>query len=157
MFPSRQGGTLKPEKRESRTMSSQGVYSRMEDGARSKQFRNRAQIVVSENSLIYSAFPRPGENTRTQIPIRWLDDSSFIVDWSPVCQHWSNAAIFRRHMENGVRGLEEQRLHFWRYEHAATQKTQKSSQSLQTRTPKPRSIPSPWPGASAPHDHVATR
>ena len=47
MFPSRQGGTLKPEKRESRTMSWHGVYSRMHDDARSKPFRNRAQIVVS--------------------------------------------------------------------------------------------------------------
>ena len=137
-------------------MSLQGVYSRMHDGERSKPFRNQAQIVVSESSMIYSARPMPGEKTRTEIQIRWHDESAFSVDWSPVCRHWSKAATFRPHIENGVPGLEEQGLHFWRYEPAATQKTQESSQSLQTRTPKPRSIPSPWPGASTPHDDVAT-
>ena len=94
MFPSRQGGTLKPEKRESCTMSCQGVYFRMHDDARWKPFRNRAQIVVSEKSLIYCDFPRPGENTRTEIPITWLEESAFIVDWTRVCPHWSNAAFF---------------------------------------------------------------
>ena len=98
-FPSRQGGTLKPEKRESRTMSWHGVYSRMHDDARSKPFRNCAQIVVSEKSWIYSAFSRPGENTRTEIPITWLEESTFIVDWTRVCRHWSTAAIFHQHRE----------------------------------------------------------
>ena len=137
-------------------MALQGVYSRMHDDARRKPFRNQAQILVLQSSMIYSARPRPGESTRTEIPIRWLDESAFIVDWSRVCRHWSNAAIFRRHIDNGVPGLEEQGLHFWRYECAATQKTRESSESLDARTPKPRSIPSPWPGASTPQDDVAT-
>ena len=138
-------------------MSLHGVYSRMHDGERWKPFRNQAQIVVSEASMTYSTRPMAGETKRTELPIQWHGDTAFTGDWSPVCRHWSKAAIFRRHIENGVPGLEEQGLHFGRYERAATQKTQESSQSLQTRTPKPRSIPSPWPGASTPHDDVATR
>ena len=137
-------------------MSCQGVYSRMHDDARSKPFRNRAQIVVSEKSLIYFAFPRPGENTRTEIPIRWLDESAFSVDWSPVCRRWSKAATFRPHAENGVTGLEEQGHHFWRYERAATQKMQENRRSHEARTPKSRSVPSRPPGASTPDDDVAT-
>ena len=128
MFPSRQGGTLKPEKRESRTMSWHGVYSRMHDDARSQRFRNCAQIVVSEKSLIYSAVSRPGENRRTEIPIRWLEESTFIVDRTRVCRHWSTAATFRQHSEKGVRGFLEQGLHFWRYDPVASQEMQ------QTRT-----------------------
>ena len=126
MFPSRQGGTLKPEKRESRTMSWHGVYSRMHDDARSKPFRNCAQIVVSEKSLIYSAFSRPGENTRTEIPITWLEESTFIVDWTRVCRHWSTAATFHQHSEKGVRGFLEQGLHFWRYDPVASREMQKT-------------------------------
>ena len=126
MFPSKQAGTLKPEKRESRTMSWHGVYSRMHDDARSKPFRNRAQIVVSEKSLIYADFSRPGENTRTEIPITWLEESTSIVDWTRVCRHWSNAAIFHQHSEKGVRGFLEQGLHFWRYDPVASQEMQQT-------------------------------
>ena len=157
MFPSRQGGTLKPEKRESCTMSCQGVYFRMHDDARSKPFRNRAQILVSEKSLIYSAFPMPGKSRRTEIPITWLQESGFIVDWSRVCRHWSKAATCQQHMEHGVRGLLEQGLHFWRYDPAATQEMQRISQSYQRRTPESSSVPSPWPSTSAPDDDAATR
>ena len=122
MFPSSHSGTLKPG---GRKMSLHGVYSRMHDDARSKPFRNCAQILVSEKSLIYSAFSRPGENTRTEIPITWLEESTFIVDWTRVCRHWSTAAIFHQHSEKGVRGFLEQGLHLWRYDPVASQEMQK--------------------------------
>ena len=137
-------------------MSLHGVYSRMHDGERWKPFRNQAQIVVSEASMTYSARPMPGESKRTELPIHWHGESAFSVDWSRVCRHWSKAAIFRPHIENGVPGLEEQGLHFWRYERAATQKMQENRRSHEARTPKSRSVPSRPPGASTPHDDVAT-
>ena len=137
-------------------MSLHGVYSRMHDGERGKPLRNQAQIVVSEGSMTYSARPMPGETTRTELPIQWHDESAFSVDWSPVCRRWSKAATFRPHIENGVPGLEEQGLHFWRYERAATQKMQESRRSHEARTPKSRSVPSRPPGASTPDDDVAT-
>ena len=157
MFPSRQGGTLKPEKRESCTMSCQGVYFRMHDDAQSKPFRNRAQILVSEKALIYSAFPMPGKSTRTEIPITWLEESGFIVDLRRVCRHWSEAATFLPHVDHGVRGLLEQGLHFWRYDHAATQEMQRISQSHQRRTSESSCVPSPWPSTCAPDENAATK
>ena len=97
-------------------MSCQGVYFRMHDDARSKPFRNRAQILVSKKCLIYSAFPMPGKSRRAEIPITWREDSGFIVEWGRVCRHWSKAATFHEHTEYGVRGLLEQGRHFWRYD-----------------------------------------
>ena len=137
-------------------MSWHGVYSRMHDDARSKPFRNCAQIVVSEKSLIYSAFSRPGVNTRTEIPITWLEESTFIVDWTRVCRHWSTAATFHQHSEKGVRGFLEQGLHFWRYDPVASQDMQQNAQSYQRRTSEPSSVSSPWPSISAPDDDAAT-
>ena len=133
-----------------------GVYSRMQDGERWRPFRNQAQIVVSEACMTYSTRPMAGETKRTKLPIQWHGDTAFSVDWSAVCRRWGKAATFRAHVENGVRGLEEQARHFGRYERAATQKMQENRRSHEARTPKSRSVPSRPPGASNPDDDVAT-
>ena len=137
-------------------MSLHGVCSRMHDGERWKPFRNQAQIVVSEACMTYSTRPMAGETKRTELPIQWHGDTAFSVDWSPVCRHWSKAATFRAHDENGVRGLEEQALHFWRYADAAVQSIQKNRRSHPARTPKSRPVLSRPTGASTTDDVVAT-
>ena len=133
-----------------------GVYSRMDDGDRRTPFRNQAQIVVSEACMTYSTRPMAGETKRTELPIQWHGDTAFSVDWSPVCRRWGKAATFRAHVENGVRGLEEQAQHFWRYEGAAAQNVQDNRRSHQARTPKSRPAPSRPTGASTTDDFVAT-
>ena len=133
-----------------------GVYSRMHDGERWKPFRNQAQIVVSEACMTYSTRPMAGETKRTELPIQWHGDTAFSVDWSPVCRRWGKAATFRAHVENGVRGLEEQAQHFWRYEGAAAQNVQVNRRSHQACTPKSRPAPSRPTGASTTDDVVAT-
>ena len=122
-------------------MSLHGVYSRMHDGERWKPFRNQAQIVVSEACMTYSTRPMAGETKRTELPIQWHGDTAFSVDWSPVCRRWGKAATFRAHVEHGVRGLEEQAQHSWRYEGAAAQNMQDHRRSHQARTPKSRPVP----------------
>ena len=136
-------------------MSLHGVYSRMHDGERWKPFRNQAQIVVSEACMTYSTRPMAGETKRTELPIQWHGDTAFSVDWSPVCRRWGKAATFRAHVENGVRGLEEQAQHFWRYEGAAAQNVQDNQRSHQARTPKSRPAPSRPTGASTTDAGVA--
>ena len=135
-------------------MSLHGVYSRMHDGERWKPFRNQAQIVVSEACMTYSTRPMAGETKRTELPIQWHGDTAFSVDWSPVCRRWGKAATFRAHVENGVRGLEEQAQHFWRYEGAAAQNVQDNQRSHQARTPKSRAAPPRPTGASTTDDFV---
>ena len=129
----------------------QGVYSRMHDSKRWKPFRNRAQIEVSEDCVIYSTRPMAGETKRTELPIQWQGDTRFSVNWSPVCRHWGKAAIFRAHVEHGVQGLEEQAQHFWRYEGPAAQNVQDNQRSHQARTPKSGPTP-PRPTGASPTD-----
>ena len=133
-------------------MSCQGVYFRMQDDAPSKPFRNCAQILVSKEFLIYSAYPMPGKTRRVQIPITWRQDSGFTVNWSRVCRYWSKAAAFQRHSANGVRGLLEQGRHFWRYDPAATEEMQKTATSDPRRT-----VPSGCSSTFARGDDAATR
>ena len=104
--------------------------------------------------MTYSTRPMAGETKRTQLPIQWHGDTAFSVDWSPVCRRWGKAATFRAHVENGVRGLEEQARHVWRYEGAATQNMQDNRRSHQARTPKSRPDPSRPTGASTTDDFV---
>ena len=132
-------------------MSCQGVYFRMHDDAPWKPFRNCAQILVSQKSLIYSAFPMPGKSRRIEIPITWRKDSGFLVDWSPVCRYWSKAATFHQHSAHGVRGLLEQGRHFWRYDPAATEEMQKTA----TSDPRP-TVPSGWSSTFARGADAAT-
>ena len=131
-----------------------GVYSRMDDGDRRTPFRNRAQIVVSATCLTYSTRTKAGETKRIELSIQWHGDIAFTVDWRRVCSHWCEAATFRAHSENGVKGLEEQGKHFWRYAGAAAQNVQDNQRSHQARTPKSR--PAPWrpTGASTTDDFV---
>ena len=133
-------------------MSCQGVYFRMQDDAPSKPFRNCAQILVSKEFLIYSAYPMPGKTRRIKIPIAWRQDSGFTVNWSRVCRYWSKAAAFHQHSANGVRGLLEQGRHFWRYDPAATEEMPKTATSDPRRT-----VPSGWSSTFAPDDDAATR
>ena len=133
-------------------MSCQGVYFRMQDDAPSKPFRNCAQILVSKEFLIYSAYPMPGKTRRIKIPIAWRQDSGFTVNWSRVCRYWSKAAAFHQHSANGVRGLLEQGRHFWWYDPAATEEMQKTATSDPRRT-----VPSGWSSTFAPDDDAATR
>ena len=115
-------------------MLRRGVYSRMHDGNKQKRFRNEAQIEVRDDCIIYSTSAVVGQAKRTVLlPIEWQGVRSFIVNWSRVCRHWSNAAIFRAHAEHGVEGLAEQARHFWRYEGPAAQTIQDNQGSHQAR------------------------
>ena len=93
---------------------------------------------------------------RIQLSIQWHGDIAFKVDWRPVCSHWCEAATFRAHSENGVKGLEEQGKHFWRYAGAAAQNLQDHQRSHQARTPKSGAAPPRPTGASTTDDFVAT-
>ena len=132
-----------------------GVYSRMDDGDRRTPFRNRAQIVVSATCLTYSTRTKAGETKRIELSIQWHGDIAFTVDWRRVCSHWCEAATFRAHSENGVKGLEEQGKHFWRYAGAAAQNVQDNQRSHQARTPKSRVAPPRPTGASTTDAGVA--
>ena len=131
-----------------------GVYFRMDDGDRRTPFRNRAQIVVSATSLTYSTHTKAGEIKRIQLSIQWHGDIAFSVDWRPVCSHWCEAATFRAHSENEVKGLEEQGKHFWRFQSAAAQNVQDNQRSHQARTPQSRAAPPRPTGASTTDDFV---
>ena len=133
-----------------------GVYSRMQDGARGKPFRNQARIVVSEACVTYSARSVTGETKSTELPIHWHGKTEFSVDWSPVSRRWGEAATFRAHVEKGVRGFEEQRKHFWRYESEATQNVPLHQRSHQACTPKSRPALSRPTGASTTDEGVTT-
>ena len=132
-----------------------GIYSRMDDGDRRTPFRNRAQIVVSATSLTFSTRTKAGEMKPIQLSIQWHGDIAFKVDWRPVCSHWCEAATFRAHSENGVKGLEEQGKHFWRYAGAAAQNLQDHQRSHQARTPKSGAAPPRPTGASTTDAGVA--
>ena len=115
-------------------MLRRGVYFRMQDGNKQRRFRNGAQIEVRDDCIIYSTSAVVGQAKRTvQLPIEWQDVSSFTVNWSRVCPHWSKAAIFRAHAEHGVEGLAEQDRHFWRYAERAAQTIQDNQGSHQAR------------------------
>ena len=124
-----------------------GVYCRMEGHHRTRPFRNQARIYIAGASITYFS----QQSARTELPTRWYDDTSFHVDWTPVCRRWGKAATFRAHVEN-----EEQAQHFWRYEGAAAQNVQDNRRSHQARTPKSRPGPSRPTAASTPDDDVAT-
>ena len=112
--------------------------------------------MISEAGISYSTRPMGGDANRTELPTQWHDDTAFTVDWSPVCRHWGNAATFREHYENGVRGLQEDARHFWRYDRAAAQHMQDTRRSTGARPPKSHPVPSRPTGTSTPHAVVAT-
>ena len=128
-------------------MVRRGVYSRMHDLNKQRRFRNEARIELRDDCIIYSTSAVVGQAKRTvQLPIEWQDVSSFTVNWSRVCPHWSKAAIFRAHAEHGVEGLEEQDRHFWRYEGPAAQ-TIRNNQGSQQASKSSHTPPRPT-GAS---------
>ena len=136
-------------------MVRRGVYSRMHDLNKQRRFRNEARIELRDDCIIYSTSAVVGQAKRTvQLPIEWQDVSSFTVNWSRVCPHWSKAAIFRAHAEHGVEGLEEQDRHFWRYEGPAAQtirNNQGSQQASKSSHTPPRPTGASPTDAGVPH------
>ena len=108
-----------------------GVYCRMEGHHRTRPFRNQARIHIAGASITYSSH----QSARTVLPTRWYDDTSFHVDWTPVCRRWGTVT-FREHIENGVRGLEENAQHFWQYEHPAAPDMEDCPRSHRSRSPR---------------------
>ena len=108
-----------------------GVYCRMEGHDRTRPFRNQARIYIAGASITYSSH----QSARTELPTRWYDDTSFHVDWTPVCRRWGTVT-FREHIENGVRGLEENAQHFWQYEHPAAPDMEDCPRSHRSRSPR---------------------
>ena len=108
-----------------------GVYCRMEGHDRTRPFRNQARIYIAGASITYSSH----RSARTELPTRWYDDTSFHVDWTPVCRRWGTVT-FREHIENGVRGLDENAQHFWQYEHPAAPDMEDCPRSHRSRSPR---------------------
>ena len=108
-----------------------GVYCRMEGHDRTRPFRNQARIYIAGASITHSSH----QSARTELPTRWYDDTSFHVDWTPVCRRWGTVT-FREHIENGVRGLEENAQHFWQYEHPAAPDMEDCPRSHRSRSPR---------------------
>ena len=94
-----------------------GVYSRMEDEDCTRPCRNQMVIRIANDSDFTVSYSSTLIVQLVELPIRWCGLDCFELDWTPVCQRWGSAAIFRTHFENGVRGLEENGQHFWQYFH----------------------------------------
>ena len=92
-------------------MSLDGVYYRMELHDRTARFKNRAQIHIAGSTVTYHT----KRSKPTRLPTRWVDDITFEVDWTSVSNSWGQGT-FRVHVQDGVRGLEEDALKFWQYE-----------------------------------------
>ena len=86
-------------------MALHGVYSRMQDGARGKPFRNQARIVVSEACVTYSARSVTGETKSTELPIHWHGDTEFSVDWSRCLCSAKSCAGFAHELGEDLCGL----------------------------------------------------
>ena len=91
-----------------------GVYSRMEDDDCTRPCRNQMVIRIANDSVFYSWI----RSVEIELPIRFDDGCSdcFELDWTRVNPSWGKA-IFREHVVNGVRGLQEKGQHFWQSFH----------------------------------------
>ena len=87
-----------------------GMYSRMDDDDRTRPFRNQMVIRIANDSVLYSRT----RSVEIELPILFDDgcSDSFELDWTRVNPSWGTAT-FREHVENGVRGLQENGQHFW--------------------------------------------
>ena len=94
-----------------------GVYIRMKRGDLTRPCRNQMVIRIANDSDFTVSYSSTRIVQLVELPIRWCGLDCFELDWTPVCQRWGSAAIFREHFENGVRGLEENGQHFWQYFH----------------------------------------
>ena len=127
-------------------MVRRGIYFRMLDRNKQMRFRNETQFELRDDCIIYSTSAMVGQAERTvRLPIAWQDATSFIVNWSLVNEHWSNAAIFRAHREHGAEGLQEQHRHFWRYAGPAAQtsRNNQGSQQASNSSHTPRDLQEP--------------
>jgi len=64
-------------------MVRRGVYYRMLDRNKQRRFRNKAQIEVREDCMIYSTHPVVGEAKRTVLPIQWQGDRKVHCELEP--------------------------------------------------------------------------
>ena len=91
-------------------MSLAGVYYRVEDNDTTKFFRNRMRISLEGSRAVFqTTWKGP-----IDLKIQWSDDSTFEVDWAPVCSRWGRG-VFRLYDHHGVRGLLEDGEKFWKY------------------------------------------
>ena len=65
-------------------MSLAGVYYRMEVYDPTKYFKNRMRISLEGSRAFFGTTWK----RRTDLTMQWLDDSTFEVDWAPVCSRW---------------------------------------------------------------------
>ena len=91
-------------------MVSAGVYHRMEADDFTQAFKNKMQIHLEGSRAVW----RTSRRGPISLPVQWLDDASFAVDWEPVCSHWGRG-VFRSHVHMGVEGLLEDDTKFWKY------------------------------------------
>ena len=82
----------------------------MEDYDTTKCFKNRMRIRIEGSRAVFQTTWK----RRTDLTIHWSDESTFEVDWAPVCSQWGRGS-FRLHYHHGVKGLLEDGQTFWKY------------------------------------------
>ena len=108
-------------------MALDGVYYRMDDNDATVYFTNQMQISIAGWTITFQR----KQQRPIMLPSRCIDGVTFAVDWSRVNIRWGEG-IFRRHEENGVIGLLENRKHFWKYENAVVPE----SEARRSRSPR---------------------
>ena len=110
----------------------------MEADDPTQYFKNRMRISLEGSSAVW----RTSWRSPTDLPLQWLDDSSFAVDWAPVCSRWGRG-VFRVHYHLGVKGLLEDGQKFWKYMAPRVGNDEDSRHRVTSRSPRlERSLPS---------------